>query len=1038
MIHLSPHNSRHRISKMRLLAIGKRGSTLLLVLFLANFTGKSHAQAALDFADIETSTVNPTTQISVGCEGHACEYQTHLSTSDTNTQDTDDTPGEYLTQQSNSNNQYEDDTIGEDLTQQSSSNNQYEGLCSSPPHIAFAKLKEDFSEEKKFIEGDVISYECITGYVYVPGATNTVMCMADGTWSTPDTFCKCLCSSPPEIPFAKLKEDFLEKEKFIEGDVISYECITGYVYVPGATNTVMCMDNGTWSIPDTFCKPNVCGSPPRLEYAQAKEGYLDRTTFPVGSKISFACRPGFIRVPSSKAVATCMDNTEWLMPDTFCARRSCGYPGDVDNGEMLAKDFLFGSRATYTCNYGYRISSRRNYRDCMADGTWSNYVPICTVISCTSPPNIKNGHYYPEKEDYDYLDSVTYTCNGRLALIGEQSISCTGTGEWSSNPPECKDIRCPTPYVENASKLSGFTSPYSLNSAVRFQCWPQYRMIGSSTVKCNESSKWEPELPKCLGVCHSLPSLTNAELEEPTTEISFLEGTTLKLKCKEGFELVSGELNTVTCVGLVWSAFNSCKRKTCKAPETVPHGRILHNSSSFSYEDIIAYTCNTGYKIKDISYRRCLSNQSWSLPIPECEVETCTSPRDINDGWSEPEMEIYLFNNTVTYGCHEQYQLVGESSVTCHENGMWKNKIPECKGICDKPPTFHYAELQSGIQHNKTYLVGDTVEYYCKRGYFSSGTSHTISCLANLTWSIIPEFCIRKSCGRPPTVENTIIEVKNYLYESEAVYKCKKGYKMIAQGEPLKCGSNKKWNGSVPTCQVQKCLPPKDVKYGSYSPKKDEYTYGETVTYTCNTSALIGKASAFCVDEGKWSSDAPQCRDACTVPPELDFAVLGEEFKQFTFFDIGITVQYRCRPGFVRVNHKNNTLKCLNDGTWSQHALFCTPISCAKPLNINHGRMEFDDLTFGSRVNYTCDPGYTMVSKRNYRVCQADRTWSGKPPVCKEPVCEHIWELQEEARRCTSTPDEWIKYLQVQYLYLQIENMKLDIEIKKRQLIRMG
>ncbi|CAJ0919302.1 unnamed protein product [Ranitomeya imitator] len=94
--------------------------------------------------------------------------------------------------------------------------------------------------------------------------------------------------------------------------------------------------------------------------------------------------------------------------------------------------------------------------------------------------------------------------------------------------------------------------------------------------------------------------------------------------------------------------------------------------------------------------------------------------------------------------------------------------------------------------------------------------------------------------------------------------------------------------------------------------------------------------------------------------------------------------------------------------------------------------MQYDHFSFGSRVNYTCNPGYSMTSKRNYRECQADGTWSGKPPVCKEPVCDQIWELQEEARKCTSTPDEWIKYLQVQYLYHQIENLKLDNEIKKK------
>ncbi|XP_077151307.1 sushi, von Willebrand factor type A, EGF and pentraxin domain-containing protein 1-like [Ranitomeya variabilis] len=720
-----------------------------------------------------------------------------------------------------------------------------------------------------------------------------------------------------------------------------------------------------------------------------------------------------------------------------------------------------------------------------------------------------------------------------------------------------KAVQCPDPNVDNAVKLSGYVGPYSINSVVRFRCKKQYKLIGSDTVKCNQSSKWDPELPKCLGICTFPTHFSFAELEVPTTQSIFLEGTQLKYKCKQGYERVPGTVDTVTCSKFQWSPFELfCKPITCVEPETVSNGRIL--SALSLYGNRITYACETGYKFKSINYRSCMSDRSWSLPIPECEARTCANPGYVENGWYSPHLDEYLYNDTITYyceegfqligkasitcrleerwsnnppqcrgickappdlynaqlqfqyktketffigtsvqymcrpgyyqdyrftntitclgnltwsktpndfcklytcptlahvkngwyapeldeylhndtvayDCHEGFQLVGQASITCGHDGRWKSNPPECRGICDDPPDLYYAQLDIRSKAITTFFAGTTVQYNCKSGYIRNNMyRNSITCLGNFTWSgMSKEFCKRKSCGRPPTVSNAVLEVKDFLFESKAVYTCEKGYKMVSPGNSLICGPNGGWTGTLSVCEVQNCLPPEDLEVGSYSPKKNEYSYNETVIYKCNTLQLVGKASVSCTDEGKWSSGAPQCRAVCTFPPKLDFAVVEEEEE---FIDMGKSIQYKCRAGFVPVTGKNNKLTCLENLKWSQHELFCTPISCGDPGDIDHGQIQSEDFFFGSRVYYTCNPGYSMISKRNYRECQSDGTWSGKPPVCKEPVCDQIWELQEEARKCTSTPDEWIKYLQVQFLYLQIENLKLDNEIKKRQL----
>lgn len=60
---------------------------------------------------------------------------------------------------------------------------------------------------------------------------------------------------------------------------------------------------------------------------------------------------------------------------------SCGMPGAPANGGVLAPDYSAGTRATYFCNEGFRLSSKEvTSTVCQADGTWSshNKIPRCT------------------------------------------------------------------------------------------------------------------------------------------------------------------------------------------------------------------------------------------------------------------------------------------------------------------------------------------------------------------------------------------------------------------------------------------------------------------------------------------------------------------------------------------------------------------------------------------------------------------------------------------------------------------------------------
>ncbi|XP_075052301.1 membrane cofactor protein-like isoform X8 [Mixophyes fleayi] len=277
-----------------------------------------------------------------------------------------------------------------------------------------------------------------------------------------------------------------------------------------------------------------CTAPPNLLFGELGEQFIGKNDFIVNSIVNYTCRPGFTRDPAISNTITCLSDSTWSIPDEFCKRRSCGNPAEPDNGQMHGDNFLFGSRVTYTCNTGYNMESKRDYRECQADGTWSNEVPFCAIQVCPPPNAITDGSFNPDKTDYTYQDAVTYTCKSGLSLIGEASIFCTSNGSWSADPPKCKVVSCSNPEVLNAEKLSGFSGPYTLNSAVSFRCLDGFTMIGSGHVTCNASSMWYPSLPSCnRGSGNNVGAIVGGVIAG-IVALSAIVGVTLWCKAKRG------------------------------------------------------------------------------------------------------------------------------------------------------------------------------------------------------------------------------------------------------------------------------------------------------------------------------------------------------------------------------------------------------------------------------------------------------------------------------------------------------------------------
>ncbi|CAJ0919308.1 unnamed protein product [Ranitomeya imitator] len=889
-----------------------------------------------------------------------------------------------------------------------------------------------------YLMNSAVRFSCRPQYVLI--GSDVVKCNQSSKWEPELPKCVGVCQFRPRFKYAEIVEPTNES-RFLEGTQLKYKCKEGYELAPGAVATVTC-SGFTWSPSTEFCTRNL--SP---EFGGTSFGSYGRSFQVFDSPFPYplaACWPQYwIEVHSLSSIVHA------------CAR--------------------------------YIMTTKRNYRDCQANGAWSNSVPECEVQLCEPPFAILNGHYYPEKEEYSYLDSVRYVCSGNLQIIGDHNIFCKEDGTWSSDAPECKSVQCTDPYVYNAYKVSGYSGPYLMNSAVRFSCRPQYVLIGSDVVKCNQSSKWEPELPKCVGVCQFLPRFKYAEIVEPTNESRFLEGTQLKYKCKEGYELAPGAVATVTCSGFTWSPstefcthpaqqvkivisflrgdrqnwafalapgdpallnvdafflalgllyeepnleiqaekallalsqgqdeaeiycqkfrkwsvltqWNECalaarfrdglseaikdvmvgfpaptglnesmtmaiqidrrlrERKPVhhlavsseQAPETMQCDRIQSRSERQNYRrknGLCFYCGDSAHVISACSKRTkkvdksvaistlqskfilsvtlicslsaisvdayvdsgaALSLMDWSfanrcgfslepleVPIPLKGIDSTPLAMNKPQYWTQVTMRMtpvhqevirflgakwftkidlrgaynlvrikqgdewktafntpeghfeylvmpfglsnapsvfqsfmhdifreYLDKFMIVYlddvlvfsddwESHVQQVEVDDSEIGA--GAVLSQRSSDCSvmkpcaffsrkfspternydvGICKDPPTLDYAILDVQNKPTAIYVVGNKVQYKCRRGYVRNTVNkhYNITCLENSEWSDIPKaFCSRRSCGHPPVIKNAISDAKDFLFDSKAVYKCEKGYRMNLQRLTLYC-----------------------------------------------------------------------------------------------------------------------------------------------------------------------------------------------------------------------------------------------------------
>nr|XP_003930463.2 complement receptor type 2 isoform X2 [Saimiri boliviensis boliviensis] len=765
-----------------------------------------------------------------------------------------------------------------------------------------------------------------------------------------------------------------------------------------------------------FVAPGVlgiyCGPPPPIRNGRIS---AHSTPIPVGTVVRYTCSTSAFRLIGEKTLfCITKDNVTgtWHKPAPICEyyNKHSTCPEPIVPGGYQTRSprpsYHHGDFVTFTCKANFSMNGNKTVW-CQANKKWGpTRLPTCESdfpLECPALPMIHNGHH--TRENVRSIApglSVTYSCESGYILVGEKTINCLSSGEWSAVPPTCEEARCkPLGRFPNGK----VKEPPILRVGVtaNFFCDEGYRLQGLPSSQCviaGQGAAWT-KMPVCEEIfCPSPPPILNGR-HTGNSLASVSYGSIVTYTCdpdpEEGVKFILIGENTLRCTADnqktgTWSGpAPRCELSTsavqCPHPQIL-RGRMLSvQKDQYTYNDTVIFACMFGFTLKGSKQIRCSAQGTWEPSAPVCEKE-CQAPPNILNGQKEDRHLVRFDPGTsIKYSCNPGYVLVGEESIRCTSEGVWTTPAPRCK-VAECEAT----EKQLLIKPQHQFVRPD-VNSSCDEGYKLSESVYQ-ECQGTIPWFMEIRLCKEITCPPPPVIYNgahTGSSLEDFPYGTTITYRCNPGpergveFSLIGEST-IRCLSNDQergiWSGPPPLCKLS--LPAVQCSYvhvaNGYkiSGKDAPYFYNDSVTFKCNNGfTLKGSSQIRCKADNTWDPEIPVCEKETCQPVRNDLQKLpvGSRVE---------LVNTSCQDGYQMTGYAYQTCQDAENGIWFKKIPLCKVIRCHPPpviVNGKHTGMMAENFLYGSEVSYECNPGFYLLGEKKLQ-CRSHGSWSGSPPQC--------------------------------------------------------
>ncbi|XP_072223736.1 complement receptor type 2 isoform X2 [Leuresthes tenuis] len=365
----------------------------------------------------------------------------------------------------------------------------------------------EFSYDGETYIGTRAYITCKNGYTL--RGNSYVTCQKSG-WSGAYPICeegesKNTCSNPAVDNSVRKREDV---SVYQVGESMSFTCKQGFL-LEGAAR-ITCGPDGQWQPLPPRCLQSTtrtqqpgqpsgkqkagCGAPPAVSssHANLADKYITKTSFSSGEKVYYMCDVGYFPTAGSKG-RMCL-NGKWTQLTLKCELKFCGHAGVIKNGHFVYTGVQFGDTATAICDEGYVLVGKAT-RNCMSHD-WDGRIPICEAVNCPEPKITTAQRTDSAEPPHFYRNVVRYGCHVGT-LDGPNEIWCTKNGTWNTSPPECREITCPSPNVNNALWMGAHKQKHYPMETLSIECRRGFTIRGPTSITCSRGGRWLPYLPEC-------------------------------------------------------------------------------------------------------------------------------------------------------------------------------------------------------------------------------------------------------------------------------------------------------------------------------------------------------------------------------------------------------------------------------------------------------------------------------------------------------------------------------------------------------------
>ncbi|XP_052244062.1 CUB and sushi domain-containing protein 3-like isoform X6 [Dreissena polymorpha] len=742
-------------------------------------------------------------------------------------------------------------------------------------------------------------------------------------------------------------------------------CNTGYTFT-GRNNSIECLANGSWRVPDVNCTIKNCGNP--LADPHRHDDTSNGTVFL--STVTFRCNEGYELVGANTSV--CTELSKWRPDVPNCKIKDCGHPPDLAYGTCIAINTTFKSIVLCSCNTGYTFTGQNSGIECLANGSWRGPDGSCTIKNCGPPPYWAYGRCITTKTTYQSTGRCS--CNTGYTFTGRNtSIECLANGSWRVPDGNCTIKNCGNPLADPHRHDDTSNSTVFL-STVTFLCNDGYELVGANTSVCTELSKWRPEVPNCkIKDCGHPPDLAYGTCIATNSTFQSIG----LCSCNTGYTL-TGRNSGIECLanGSWRGPDGSCTIKNCGNPLADPH-RHDDKSNGTVFLSTVTFWCNEGYELVGANTSVCTELSKWRPDVPNCKIKDCGHPPDLAYGTCIAINTT--FKSIVLCSCNTGYTFTGQNSgIECLANGSWRGPDGSCTiKNCGPPPYWSYGTC---ITTKTTYL--STGRCSCNTGYTFTGRNNSIECLANGSWRVPDGNCTIKNCGNPLADPHRQDDTSNgTVFLSTVTFLCNDGYELVG-ANTSGCTELSKWRPEVPNCKIKDCVHPPDLAYGTCIATNT--TFQSIGLCSCITGyTLTGQNSIECLANGSWRGPdgictIKNCENPFADPNRHDDTSNGTVYLS--------TVTFSCHDGYELVGA--NTSICTALSTWRPQVPNCKIKDCGPPPDLAHGTCIATSTTFRSIGRCSCTTGYHFTGRNSSTKCLSNGSWRGLDGSCaiKEPV----------------------------------------------------